>query len=314
MRERSKLLASALVAAGVLCVAALAAGPAQNNNAAATDVIIPELLTTKLVWADERIVSSRIPGRIARRLVNDGAEVKEGIPLAELDYREAKLDYQTQKIIGDSQLALEGQNIKTEEYKVRQDTANRLGRTRAISKEDERLAQVNLDVNRNLAKQESEKHEVEKLKADRSKVIYDDHFINSPIDGLVQKCFKRATESVAAGEQMFRIVAVDKLWVEGLVPVQYVYRVQEGQRVTVQLVLRDAAGQPVPQAREVFEGRVVFIDPEMLPTGKDRFWVRGEVKNRRDAGGKYILRAGMPAEMKIYLKEQAADQDAANKA
>ncbi|GEM_PF-7052147 len=316
MRERSKLLASVLVAVVVLGVGALRAGPNQEAaRPAEGDVIVPEHGTTNLLWADERTVSSRIPGRIAQRFVDDGAEVAAGKPLAELDYREAKLDYQTQKIIGESLLALEGQNIKLEEYIVRLDTANRLGRTRAISREDERLAQVNVDVNKNLAKQEKEKHDVEKLKADRTKVIYDDHFINSPINGVVQKCFKRATESVAAGEQMFRIVGMDTLWVEGWVPVGHVYQVQDDQRVTVQLMLKDRAGTPLPQSREVFEGQVIFINPDVQPIGTNRaFRVRGEVKNRRDANGRYILRAGLPVEMKIYLKEKAADKVAANKA
>ena len=305
-----KFLTAASVAAVILGWGVIAARSApQAAQAPGDPPVISE--QCKIVWADERIISSRIPGRLEQRLVNEGDPVNANAVLAQLGAREAALEFEIQDFLGESTVAIDMAEAKLEEYQVRREAAKVLYEKQAISGEDWRLANVNVRVNELQAKQEVEKRKIEQLKAERAKSILDDHTIKSPFKGVVQKCFKRAGESVPANElQMFRIVAIDRVWVEKRVPESDWYRVRKGQPVRVQLVFVGANRQKinVPQANLVFNGKVVFKDPDVEPTSRS-FLVRAEVENQFDPNnGDPILVAGLKAEMEIVMGQPAAPQ------
>ncbi len=296
-----------LIAAGVTLAALLTAGmvAAQSEAERSTGGAAISLEQCVFKWKDARVISSRIPGTIAEILVQEGDEVDADQVLARLDDRIAKIEYEIQKLIGDSDLAIRVQEDKLAEYKARLDSADTLYKNRAMSKEDYRLAVVNVRVNQTLLLQEVEKQKTEQLKSDRALETLKDHTVTSPIKGVVQKVARREQESLSPNEagqgpqslqglQLFRIVASDKLWVEGFAEQLYLYRIRPGQRVQVQINL------DVPEAREMFEGKVVFVDPE-IQAGNGTFMVRAEVENRAS-----LLKAGLRGTMRILPDDSAA--------
>jgi len=302
MQKRQVLIMLSVI---VLTLASglVAARPAQESSSGSNQssevIVLTGLNRPKLYWTDERIVSAKIPGSIARRLVDDGAQVDVDTVLAVLDDREAKLENERQHLaVSDSLLSGQIAQETLEEYEARAAANSRLIQSRAIPYEEYRLGEVQKRINATKVDQEAKKTEIERSKAAQTKIIFEEHVIRSPIKGRVQKCFKRAMESVTQNDlQMFRIVATDKVWAEGLVPDQYLFRVKEGQRVIIQPVFHDDEGVVVRlrESSEVFEGKVVFIDTDVQPVSH-KFMVRAEIENRKE-----MLRAGLVCEMKIYL-------------
>src|SRR5437773_9570388 len=93
--------------------------------------IIP-LERCQTFWADERVISRKIAGKIDRRLVNDGQLVDDGDVLAILDARDAEIELAIQEILGASDLDERQQREKLNEYRTRLDIAARLVGHRAI--------------------------------------------------------------------------------------------------------------------------------------------------------------------------------------
>ena len=304
-----KFLTAALVALALLGWGVVAARSAPQGQPIAGRASI-EVKSCKSVWAEEGTISSKIPGRIARRLVDEGVRVKVGDDLAVLDDREVVIEYEIQKIAGNSLQGIRNAKAKLEEYTARADGAEGLIKKNAISREDYRIALLQIVLNEIAVSLEEEKHEEEKLKADRLKVILGDHRIKSPSNGIVQKCYWREGESVPANDlRMFRIVATDRVWVEGLVSANNLFRVRVGQPVSVRLTFEKEEGsQPPAEAKEEFYGKIVFLDPDVDHTDQT-FRVRAEVENRSNKEGQEILHAGLHVNMTILLGYQAAQEE-----
>jgi multidrug resistance efflux pump len=219
--------------------------------------------------------------------------------LAKLDDREKVVEYNIQQMLAESTLAIEIAEARAEEYKAELDTAIRLFKSRAMSEEERRLAEVRWKINKLEADREKENHKVEQLKAELLKIQLGDHRIVSPMKGIVQKVYKREKEalSIADGLELFRIVDPDVVWVEGDVPIKYLYRVRRGLQVEVQPQYFDSERKRVdlPQAKMKFRGRITFVDPEIQLVHKT-FMVRAEVVNTG-----HVLRKGLSAVMTIML-------------
>ncbi len=110
--------------------------------------------------------------------------------------------------------------------------------------------------------------------------------ILAPLDGVVVEVMRRAGEWVDAGQPVARVVRLDRLRAEGLLPAGIATPRMLGQ--TVRVEVRFESG-PVEQ----FEGRVVFVSPEVHPiNGQVQVWA--EVVNRDG-----LLRPGLKANMTI---------------
>ncbi len=121
--------------------------------------------------------------------------------------------------------------------------------------------------------------------------------LRAPFAGTVVEVYVRAAEWVEPGEQVLRMVAIDRLKAEGFVPAE---------QVGTQL-----AGSPVrlaPYAGDQFQssttddeisGKVVFVSPEMDPITKQvRIWAEIDNTDRR-------LRPGQRVQM--WVKTSAPD-------
>lgn len=107
----------------------------------------------------------------------------------------------------------------------------------------------------------------------------------SEIDAVVVEIDKHVGEWVNPGDRIMRIVRMNKVKVEGLLPIALVSQTQVVDRpVTVETTI---SGNRNVQ----FNGKIVFVAPELDPSGK-YYKVVAEVENREDRGA-WLLLPGM---------------------
>ncbi|MBI5761060.1 MAG: efflux RND transporter periplasmic adaptor subunit [Planctomycetales bacterium] len=143
--------------------------------------------------------------------------------------------------------------------------------------------------------------EINKYKMNESAAVVDSYIVRAPFSGRVNKVHKHVGEAVREGElnPIVDLVDTSKVYVEGNVPLRDVLSIQIGANVRVNLDIQDA---DLPQEKEIFEGKVVFIDAKVV---LDRVRVRAEVSNRGE-----ILKAGANATMIIEPSRKVAAETA----
>jgi multidrug efflux pump subunit AcrA (membrane-fusion protein) len=93
---------------------------------------------------------------------------------------------------------------------------------------------------------------------------------------------------------IYKIVDIDRLRVIGFLDVGDAWRVRQGQAVRI---MPELEGSDLPIEREVFEGKITFVDSEIDPKART-CRVFAEVANR---GG--LLRSGLECRMEIDLSD-----------
>lgn len=117
--------------------------------------------------------------------------------------------------------------------------------------------------------------------------------ITAPLDALVLKVHHHEGEWVQPGTPVFRLIKLDRLWVEGSLRAQHYTPAEvHGRPVTVKVTL--ARGR-----EETFAGQIVFVKPVI--EADDTFLVRAEIANRQE-NGFWLLSPGMAAEMTIQIE------------
>lgn len=113
--------------------------------------------------------------------------------------------------------------------------------------------------------------------------------IESPLAGKVVQVDVRRGEWVEPGQNVMRVVRLDRLKAEGFITADQLRPGLEGSPITLQVAL------PGEQQAE-FRGRLLFVSPEIDPVNSQlRVWA--EIEN---PAGK--LRPGMKAEMSIQVR------------
>lgn len=144
--------------------------------------------------------------------------------------------------------------------------------------------------------------EVDELSRDEAKAQLDAYQVQAPFDGVVTRVFKSRGEAVRQGDPIMELVNNDRVRVEGNVDITDVWSVKPGAAVTVQLEIEDA---DLPVEREIFQGRIVFVDVAVNPVTKHTL-VWAEVDNRNN-----ILREGLTAKMIIHADKDVIAQSRA---
>jgi multidrug efflux pump subunit AcrA (membrane-fusion protein) len=121
------------------------------------------------------------------------------------------------------------------------------------------------------------------------------HQILAPIKGMVVEVLRRPGEWVEPGEDVLRVIRIDRLRAEGLIPFEF---------VTPQLVGSDAEiTVSIPGRPDIVaKGAVVFVNPELNPVN-GRVRVRAEFDNPRG-----LLMPGMRAKMVIHPRARDANK------
>lgn len=124
--------------------------------------------------------------------------------------------------------------------------------------------------------------------------------IESPVVGVVDKVLKRKGEWVTPGEQVFRVVRVDRVRVEGFLSYSEVSPGDvNGQPVKVEIQLRRRGREPVIKT---VPGIIEFVSP-VIEGGEFRVWA--EVENEKLADDQWLLHPGAYADMHVELKTVA---------
>jgi multidrug efflux pump subunit AcrA (membrane-fusion protein) len=112
-------------------------------------------------------------------------------------------------------------------------------------------------------------------------------------DGVVTRVFKKKGEAVRQGDPVAELINTDRVRVEGRVALSDLRFAKQGAKVLVRLSVDE---HDLPEEKEVFDGRITFVDVVSDPIlGTTR--VYAEVRNRDN-----ILRAGLMAEMEIEVE------------
>jgi Barrel-sandwich domain of CusB or HlyD membrane-fusion len=114
--------------------------------------------------------------------------------------------------------------------------------------------------------------------------------IVSPHDGVIVEIYKRVGEAITVGMPIYKVVAIDRMRVTGYLDAGDAWRVRQGQAARI---VPELEGGDLPIEREVFEGKITFVDSEIDPKTRT-CRVFAEVENRGD-----LLRSGLECRMEI---------------
>ena len=120
--------------------------------------------------------------------------------------------------------------------------------------------------------------------------------IQAPVDGVVEKVFKRVGEWVTPGEHVIRVVRMDRLRIEGMLPAEE-YSPEDVAQQPVKIEVTITRGGE--KIKKEVKGKLDYVSP-VIEGGEYRIWV--EVDNPKTDGGYWLLRPGQYAEMTIELK------------
>ena len=81
---------------------------------------------------------------------------------------------------------------------------------------------------------------------------------------------KNPGESVRANEAVVELGNLNKLAADAYVPLEYAYRVKEGQVVEIQPRITGGRGEPLPIEKKRFRGKITFVDPADPAGRRDR--------------------------------------------
>ena len=124
-----------------------------------------------------------------------------------------------------------------------------------------------------------------KLEVEKAEEELKSFKVEAPFDGNVRRILKREGEAVRQGDPILELVSTRRVKVEGYLPFEDVGNVKPGDTVLVQI---DIPNRDLDIEKEVFEGKVVFIDPLVSPvTHAARVWAEMHNPGERLIEGLY---------------------------
>ncbi|HXV60230.1 MAG TPA: efflux RND transporter periplasmic adaptor subunit [Vicinamibacteria bacterium] len=232
--------------------------------------------TGELVSPVRSELSAKFPGRVGRVFVDDGARVRKGQPLLEIesDYLRLERD-RAEAALARNRAAVEEAR---RDFERKQDLLEKgsvsqalYDRTKAVLDQAE-AALAEAEASRALAQQR-----------------LDDVVLVSPIDGIVAERRTDVGERLGEATVAFVIVQVSPLRVRFRLPERYLASVQHGQIVRARV-------DPYPE--EIFEGRVTNV-VRAVDAATRSFVVEAEIPNRDER-----LKPGLFARVELDLDEE----------
>jgi RND family efflux transporter MFP subunit len=278
----------------------------QDQQPAAGDVptlVLDELAT--IDWIEKSDVAALREGVI------DKVELKMGMPVLEkgligtLHKRAAELTVAKSKVMADATGAIEKGKAQIEVAVSRVARNNRLNARKPgmVSAEDMAKDEGELKVADAMTKEAVEQSNTAKAELALAEQILEEHTIRSPFDGIVIKVWKHPGESVRANEAVVQIGKLSKLCANAYVPLDYAFRVKEGQKVVIQPKIISNRGEPLPIEEKKFLGKITFVDPQIQAIAETAVRIRAEFDNPD-----FQLRPGLKVQMKIYLNTDVASR------
>jgi RND family efflux transporter MFP subunit len=307
----SKPIAAMVASCLLMSVAAVA----QNGRAvqppvdpAAQKIVLDEL--ARVSWIEKSAVAALREGVIQTMELQIGMPVKKGGTIGVLHREMAELTVTKNEL----QAASIG---PTEKANAQKDVAlsvvarnKRLNARKSdmVSAEDVAKAEGELKVADAQVKEAGENQGIAKADLKLAIQTLHEHTIVAPFDGVVIKRMKHPGESVRANEAVVELGNLYRLCADTFVPLEFAFRVKEGQVVEIQPRIMQGKGQPLPIEKKRFRGKVTFVDPQIQAVSETSVRIRAEFENPTGE-----LRPGLLVQMTIFLNPEvaAAEQDGA---
>jgi RND family efflux transporter MFP subunit len=236
------------------------------------------------------LVGSSLNGVLKECLVEPGTDVKAGQILGRLEDRDVRAEVRLRQVEAGSDIEIRLSENKSALAHNRLKVTSLLARRNAASQEE--LMQHRLEAEAATLEIENAKHRRELAEAQLhlAKAVLNTREFVSPHAGVVTAVLKHPGETVTPNMPVFKVVDADHLLVTGRVDVVDVWRVRVGQPVRI---VPDIAGADLAVEREVFTGKIDFIDTQIDPLSQTC-----KVFAKCDNRGR-LLRAGMEARMEF---------------
>lgn len=115
--------------------------------------------------------------------------------------------------------------------------------------------------------------------------------LRASLNGVIVERYKHAGEWVTPGESVMRIVRMDQLRLEWLLKVDEAPpHLAEGREVTAEVKLSEGQTHRL-------RGKITYVSPVVEPTDEYRVWC--DFDNPVDASGRWLLRAGLEATIRL---------------
>ena len=278
-----------------LISAAVPSRPAVGS--AGRKTVLVERCRIKLI--DEVVLSSHRVGILVSVEPQEGDSVQAGQEVAVLNDEVAQATYATALKKADNNV-----NVR---YTEKASAVAEVEYQKALKVNDDvpgavpgiEVLRLKLAAERAVLSIEQAEHEfaVNTLLLAEAKADLKTYRVEAPFDGIVTRVHKQKGEAVGQGDPILEVISTRTVRVEGHVDIKDALEIKAGAPVKVRL---DLPNHDLTVEREVFDGRIVLVDPTVTAVLEQvRVWAK--VTNRNN-----ILRAGLTAEMTIDVTKQIA--------
>lgn len=279
-------------------------GPARRpaaNNAGASTLVLEEL--ARVSWIEKSEVAALREGVIEKMELEIGKEVAKGGTIGSLHKEVANLTVTKNQLLANNIAAVEKAKAQFDVAASIVARNKRLNERKPgmVSAEEVAKAEGELKVADAMIKEATEQIAVNKAELDLAKQILKEHTIVAPFDGIIIKRLKNPGESVRANEAVVELGNLSRLCANAYVPLEYAYRVKEGQVVEIQPRLVGSRSDPLPIEKKKFRGKITFVDPQIQPIAENAVRIRAEFENPE-----FELRPGLQVQMTIFLNPDVA--------
>lgn len=291
---------SGLSCLGVMLLLAATSGAddksALPSSPRATSPRTVRLEKCRITLIDHVTLASDRTGILANVEFKEGDTVAKGVQVALIADDVAKATLAVAEKKGTNEVELNFAKVASQaadrELERLVEANKKSGDTKSVSLLEVDKARLAADKARLSIEQATHELTVNKLDRDVKAAELKTYSVLAEFDGVVTRIFKKKGEAVRQGDPVAEIVNTDKVRVEGRVELADLRYAKKGAKALVRLSVE---GLDLPEEKEVFEGKITFVDVVSDPvTGSTR--VYAEVQNRNN-----ILRAGLMSEMEIEI-------------
>jgi len=291
---------TAALAAGFVAALSLAAiGQAPQASRAVETLPVAD---ATIDWIEISKVAALREGVIDRMELQIGMETKKGNAIGYLHNEIADLTVKKAQIA----VASTATELKAEAQRelalaiVATNARLNARRPGMVSPEEMRKNEAEVKVAVEMKNEAIEKRMLDKADLRLADRALEEHTIRAPFDGVVLERFKNPGDSLRGNEPIIKLGNLDRLRAWAYVPLEYAYRVKEGQIVDMQLRLGGTRNRPMPIEQKTFRGKITFVDPQIQAEAGAEVRIYAEFDNKD-----HEIRPGLKATMNVYLGSEA---------
>ncbi len=299
----SKPIAAAAAGCLFLGVAALAqnGGPSQGSvsQSGVQTLVLDEL--ARVDWIERSEVAALREGVIQDMELQIGMPVEKNGTIGTLHREMAELTVTKNKLQADAVAPREKAEAQlfVAASKVARDKRLNERKPGMVSAEECAEHEGELRVADAAKKEATENQAIAKADLDLAVQTLKEHIIVAPFKGVIIKRMKNPGESVRANEAVVQLGNLYKLCANAYIPLNYAFRIKEGQVVEIQPRVTQGKGEALPIEKKRFRGKIVFVDPQIQPVAETAVRIRAEFENPDGE-----LRPGLMAHMTIFLNSE----------